>query len=107
MSDGYNGWTNHETWLVNLWINEGLLDLFEVGEQARHFAEQDEDNAAWEMAKWLREQVDEVIGDQPVGLAADLIGSAMASVNWEEIAVHFTDEAIENERQQTENAEAE
>jgi hypothetical protein len=55
----------------------------------------------------LREQVDEVIGDQPVGLAADLIGSAMASVNWEEIAGHFTDEAIENERQQTENAEAE
>lgn len=107
MSDGYNGWTNWETWVTNLWIQEGLLDLFEAGEQARYFAEQDEDTAAYEMGKWIREQVEEVIGEQPAGLVADFVGGALGSVDWTEIGEHFTDEAIENERQQTENAEAE
>ncbi|CAB4149109.1 hypothetical protein UFOVP529_49 [uncultured Caudovirales phage] len=105
----YNGWTNHETWLVNLWINEGAAgDLFEIEEQARHFAEMnDEPAATYKMGAWLREQVDGIaIGDQPAGLAADLIGSAMAAVNWDEIAEHFVGDAIRNEAEQTENANA-
>jgi hypothetical protein len=54
-----------------------------------------------------REQVDGIaIGDQPAGLAADLIGSAMAAVNWDEIAEHFVEDAIRNEAEQTENANA-
>jgi hypothetical protein len=106
MSDGYNGWTNWETWVTNLWIEEGMLDLFEVGEQARYFAEQDESTAAYEMGKWMREQVEEFIGEQPAGLVADYVGGAIGAVNWTEIAGHHTDEAIRNEKEQTENANA-
>lgn len=103
----YNGWTNWETWVTNLWINEGLVDTFTLSEQARYCAEQDEESAAYECGKWLREMVEETIGEQPAGLVADFVGGALAEVNWTEIAGHYTDEAIENERQQTENAEAE
>jgi hypothetical protein len=105
----YNGWTNHETWLVNLWLGEGAIgDLMGVEEQGRYFAERNDKHVAVrKMSEWLREQVDGIaIGDQPAGLAADLIGSAMAAVNWDEIAEHFVEDAIRNEAEQTENANA-
>ena len=106
---GYNGWTNWETWVTNLWIEEGMLDLFEVGEQARHFAETNDsvsNFAAYEMGKWMREQVEEFIGEQPAGLVADYVGGAIGAVDWAEIAKHHVDEAIRNQQEQTENANA-
>lgn len=106
MADTYNGWTNWETWVTNLWINEGMLDQFEMGEQARHFAETDESTAAYEMGKWVREQIEEIVGEQPAGLVSDYIGGCISAVNWTEIAGHYTDEAIQNEQEQTENANA-
>lgn len=107
----YNGWANHETWLVNLWINEGAIgDPQEVEEQGRHFAETYEQSSATrKMAAWLREQVESIaIGDTLTasGLAADLLGSAMASVDWDEIAEHYVEDAIRNEEEQTANANA-
>jgi hypothetical protein len=104
-----NGWTNRETWLVNLWIGEGAIgDLHGVQEQARYFAETGESSAPYRMGEWLREQVQEVCDGYPTGdgLAADLLGAALAAVNWDEIARHFTDEAIQNEAEQTANANA-
>lgn len=105
----YNGWANHETWLVNLWINEGAIgDPQEVEEQGRHFAETyEQSSATYKMAAWLREQVEGLaIGELPAGLASDLIGSALASVDWDEIAEHYVQDAIRNEEEQTANANA-
>lgn len=115
MSEGYNGWTNWETWVTNLWIDEGLLDLFEVGEQARYFAETNDSDpnfSAYEMGKWMREQVESVIDElyfPPISkssLVSDLVSGCLSSVDWTEIAKHHTDEAIRNEQEQTENANA-
>lgn len=105
----YNGWANKETWLANLWITEGALgDPMGVEEQARYFAENGEDAAPTRMGEWLFEQVQEVCDGYPTGdgLAADLLGTALSRVDWYTIGKHYTDEAIENERQQTENANA-
>lgn len=104
-----NGWTNRETWLVNLWIGEGAIgDPHGVDEQGRYFAERyEKHNACYRMAQWLKEQVSELacghVGD---GLAADLLGAALASVNWDEIAEHYVEDAIRNEEEQTANANA-
>jgi hypothetical protein len=106
----YNGWTNYETWLANLWITEGALgDPMGVEEQARYFAENGEDAAPTRMGEWLKEQTEEMLDEANLrtgGLAADLLGAALSRVDWRTVGKHYTDEAIENERQQTENANA-
>ena len=109
----YNGWANKETWLANVWIGDGALgDPMGVEEQARYFAENGEDAAPTRMGEWLKEQTEEMLtayGSIPLhatGLGADLLGTALARVDWYTIGKHYTDEAIENERQQTENANA-
>lgn len=107
----YNGWANKETWLANLWITEGALgDPHGVGEQARYYAEHGEDAAPTRMGEWLKEQTEEMLDEANLrtsGLAADLLGTALSRVDWRTIGKNYTDEAIENERQQTENANAE
>ena len=106
----YNGWANYETWLANLWITEGALgDPMGVEEQARYFAENGEDAAPTRMGEWLKEQTEEMLDEadnRTGGLAVDLLGAALSRVDWRTIGKHYTDEAIENERQQTENANA-
>ena len=107
----YNGWTNWETWVTNLWINEGLLDQFEMGEQARHFAETDEESATYDMAGWIREQVENIIDElwldrNSASIVSDFVGGCLGDVNWMEIAGHWVDEAIQNEKEQTANAES-
>jgi hypothetical protein len=73
----YNGWTNKETWLVNLWLGDSLVT--DAGSSM-------EIDAAWvkEVADML---LDGAVSD--FGLASDLLEMALASVNWEEIAAHY------------------
>lgn len=73
MSDTtYNGWTNRETWLVNVWFNpESKADV----------------NAAREI---LEEQEDSL-----EGCLRDMSG--LSRVNWEELLDVFEDEDEEDE----------
>ena len=107
MCKEYNGWKNRETWLVNLWLGEGIIgDLHGVEEQARAFAESGESSAAYRMGEWLRDEVCSTLPEAVVGLATDLLGASLARVEWVEIAQHYTDAAIQNEAEQTANANA-
>lgn len=110
MCKEYNGWSNYETWATNLWIGEGMLgEPIGIDEQAAQFAQNndsDADAATYEMAKWLRSEVEEVIGEQEAGLAQDLLGAALGSVDWHEIARHYVEEAIQLEQGLTANADA-
>lgn len=64
----YNGWTNRETWLVNVWFNpESREDV----EFARSY---------------LEEQYDDI----PNGVLKDMI--ALDEVNWNELLEHFEEE---------------
>ena len=72
----YNGWKNHATWLVSLWLD------------ADGFDESMMPDSRYDATKTIKDWVDELIAYQnPIpGLAADLIDSALSDVDWYELA---------------------
>lgn len=89
-NESYNGWTNYETWLVNLWIdNEPYWN-----ECARNLAV--DESEASELALLLKDMIEasgEQSGQLPeTGLFADLINGALNVTNWREIASHLINE---------------
>tara|TARA_Y100000310_G_scaffold63081_1_gene58358 strand:- start:1410 stop:1700 length:291 start_codon:yes stop_codon:yes gene_type:complete len=81
MSNKYNGWTNYETWNVNLWLSndEGtynyILDL----------AKDHADDAPM-LANALEAFVDELEPELEPSMFSDILSAAMREVNWREIA---------------------
>ena len=71
-----NGWKNHATWLVSLWLDEDGFDESMVPD------------SRYDAAQTIKEWVDDLIADQnsTAGLAADLIASALSDVDWYELA---------------------
>ena len=65
MSDGYNGWTNRETWLVNVWYDP----------QSR----QDVEN--------IRDMLEEQYDAMPNGPLKDMVN--LSAVDWQELLEHF------------------
>lgn len=85
----YNGWTNSETWRVNLWLNnDEYLDA-----QSRAITREADDayEAATELQGWVESAV---CGEALEGasLASDLLGAALRRVNWEEIAEAYRED---------------
>ncbi len=92
----YNGWTNYETWLVNLWLSndEGIWTMLEelasrTGPKTAFGFTRDRASV---LADELPDFVNEYIYDdtiEPSGLPADLIGAALSRVNWGEMAESY------------------
>lgn len=92
MTEQYNGWTNYETWRIQLEVIdcttlEGFgFDLHEV--DTADFA--DVESLAETVASWVH---DVVTRDVPEGLALDLALSFLNRVDWIEIAEHLIADA--------------
>jgi hypothetical protein len=103
----YNGWTNYETWLVNLWMDneEGSQEFFREqaediyaeakADTAGHAVWTPSETARFRFAAWLKDHHEEQRPELP-GLYGDLLGGALSEVNWGEIARHYI-EAVEEE----------
>ncbi|HLZ15348.1 MAG TPA: hypothetical protein VKQ34_05180 [Candidatus Saccharimonadales bacterium] len=78
-SKGYNGWSNYETWVVALWLNNDPASYNALE------AIKAEDESEYHKAESLEELVRELYEFEPVGIVADLVNSAFAQVNWAEI----------------------
>ncbi len=102
----YNGWTNYETWVVKLWM-DNEEDSYRGGcamaqeawdeaeatgdwtrEQAALFALEDRLKADYEEAK------DIILDNAKISSSvwADLLGAALSEVNWREIATAMLDD---------------
>ena len=98
----YNGWTNYETWLVNLWMDneQGSQEYFLEQAQERYDAAKPtqysttEEVARFVFADWLKEFHEENRPELP-GVYGDLLGGALSAVNWDEIARHYIDAVLE------------
>jgi hypothetical protein len=95
MSEKYNGWTNYETWNVNLWMDndEGSQSFWESQADDVVADHGDNSDAVADLAKQLetlhRDEMPEV-----AGCYADLLGAAISEVNWYEIAEHYIDGTV-------------
>jgi len=70
----YNGWTNYETWRVN-------LEMFDADFSS------DNEMDAYDLGQHLRDIALETVGAQASGIALDYAEAFLNSVNWYEIAV--------------------
>lgn len=116
--DGYNGWTNYETWAVALWINNDQGWLESVHEDVRserdRLAERAEERlgendaepmSAYYAGEIVRENVEQVIcfdfgredDTMPANLSSDLVGRALERVSWDELGAVFLADVIEQD----------
>ena len=79
----YNGWTNKETWLVNLWLGDMLQSDVEDGQEIS--------------AEFIEMLVDEMASElsETSGFITDLLNCALGEINYHEIASHYETEESE------------
>jgi hypothetical protein len=109
----YNGWTNYETWLVNLWMDNEQGSQSYWAETAQEFYNEAlsdrtftrDERATIDLSDRLKDEFEEA---QPevTGLWADMINAAMSEVDWYEIAEHLISD-VDKETEEAEEAEAE
>jgi hypothetical protein len=100
----YNGYTNKETWCVNLWMSEGSTELYEEMATGYLKEEGDEKLAIRELAEWFKREIWESYPDGITGMMDDLLKSALNRVNWREIATNYIESAVEAVEQEKESA---
>ena len=94
MSDKYNGWTNYETWRINLEMLDGMTPE-DMGFRRYEFLDEDRrENFTERLAGALEVHVCEIVEMDAKGFALDLAQSFLARVDWDEIAQHMADDYI-------------
>lgn len=114
----YNGWTNYETWVVGLWIDndESTQTYWQEAAQQAYDDTKDtlsanarltgvepftrKERAAFELRDLLKEQHEEALPELE-GFAADLLNAALGEVNWHEIALSLLDSVEEDTEEET------
>jgi hypothetical protein len=91
----YNGWSNYETWVVNLWLGNDEDSYSRCRSLAQRCIEEavaDKvfsriEQACYKLASELKEMVED---GNPIAseasVYADLLNASLAEVNWQEIA---------------------
>ena len=85
-TNGYQGWTNYETWCVNLWLSNDQASYTTTKEIVA-------DGTEWEAAERLKEWIaaDEFPLKEPT-MYSDMLTAAFSEVNWVEIVRAFREE---------------
>ena len=84
----YNGWTNYETWLVNMWYG----DIFADWQNDR------EDTSAQALEDFVTSMLEDQGQLPDHGFAADIMNAAMRQVDWEDLASHYELEEEDEEQ---------
>jgi hypothetical protein len=96
----YSGWSNYETWCVNLWL-DNERGSYEAKRDIIGRAD-DPHSAADELKDW----VEEMAPDLRESVWSDLLSAAFSKVDWKEIVEADWDDLHEEEEEE-EDPEAE
>jgi len=97
----YNGWTNYETWVTKLWMDndsESYNYYQEIAKEIIDSSEKDNTFSKLENAKLtlMHRLKDEIEENNPIGdnanMYADLLNVAISEINFYEIASNIIDE---------------
>lgn len=103
MAEKYNGWTNYETWAVNLYMDNDqpqeqfwrgvVLTVYHQSKAEGPFTRTE--NAAFHLAERIKEEHENAANDMleaahyEYGPLTDLLRGALSEVNWREIATSW------------------
>ncbi len=76
----YNGWTNRETWVVNLWLTNDECYYNELCDVIKNF------DTTEEQAEELEQYAHWIIDIDEASMTTDLLTASLGRVNWYEIA---------------------
>ena len=105
---GYNGWSNYETWLVNLWMDnepggkEFIWEWLEVSTTGSALAgeEPSVSGITYALSRYLKETYAEDADNLDLPpFWKDLLNGALSEVSWMEIASHIMEEWEEREEE--------
>jgi hypothetical protein len=91
MTEQYNGWTNYETWRVNLEVLDGM-NIEDFGYDL-HELDVDDYSVVEMLGKALEMYTCELVEMDAKGFALDLAQTFLARVDWDEIAEHMIADA--------------
>ncbi len=92
----YNGWTNYDTWLCNLWFDNfdftDLMDMFDGCE--------DKGDILNTIEEYIKDYVEEFVesylapGDTH-GFIHDMLNSSIQEIDFRDIAEHYVDDVAD------------
>lgn len=82
----YNGWTNYETWLVKLWLDNDEYLCNELQPELARQSHGDVNDLAEALREYVTDPENGLIPDIPNGLASDLLNAALSEVDWREMS---------------------
>jgi len=92
----YNGWTNYETWLCNMWFDNfeftDMMDMFDNCE--------DNCDVLDIIEEYIKSTVEEYVeyslspGDQH-GFIHDMLNAVISEIDWRDIAEHYVDDVVD------------
>ena len=98
MAEKYQGWTNYETWCINLWLSNEQSTAEYWTERATNTLEENDGNAKdarWELSKEIKDDIENGNPITDASLYSDLLTMAIGRANFYEIAENYIEIALE------------
>lgn len=93
--EGYNGWSNYETWCVNLWLSNDQ-GIYEAVNELIDGYDEDANVIA------IADDIEAFVGELPecasvreqANFVSDLLGASLSVVDWYEIATTWISDRV-------------